>query len=42
MDLEIIFKLLWLIAQICAVCTVGAFIADHIAQPIINRRARRP
>lgn len=45
MDLEIIFKLTVLIAQLCAVCAVGAFVADHIVQPAINRlskRARQP
>lgn len=40
MDLELLFKFLVLFAQICAVYMVGAFIADHIVQPKVERRRK--
>lgn len=41
MDWEFAFKFLWLFAQLCAVCMVGAFVSDHIVQPVLDRSRRR-
>ena len=38
MDWELIFKFIVLFAQLAAVFAIGAWIADHIVDPIINRR----
>lgn len=38
--MEIAFKLLVLIAQLCAVCAIGAAIADHVVEPVVQRRRR--
>ena len=35
---EFVFKFIVLFGQLAAVLAVGAFIADHIVQPIITRR----
>lgn len=39
--METLFSFLVLFAQVCAVFTVAAFIADHIIEPIIRRKHGR-
>lgn len=38
---EFVFKFVVLFGQLAAVMAIGAFVADNIIQPILNRRRNK-
>lgn len=41
MNWELAFKFVVLFGQLAAVMAIGAFVADNIIQPILNRRRNK-